>query len=177
MSLLRKCGLSRVLLFLFCFFRKLKQQLFSLLNKAKQKTEKQTNKQTQHSTEPQAEMFLGPRASQVQELKAEAAAHGAKEVPAEGLLARHSALRVFFGAFCQGLLGLDNFLQTNGFSVLNPLKVKLLAGEQNATKFCFADFCEAAGLHLKGIQFAHPFETCCFFNTKTKLETTIYKLQ
>ena len=38
--------------------------------------------------------------------------------------ARHPA--IFFGAFCQGMLGLNNFLPTNGFSVLEPLKVSHL---------------------------------------------------
>ena len=38
-----------------------------------------------------------------------------------------------FVAFCQGLLGLNNFLPTHGFSI-QPLKVKLLAGVQKATE-------------------------------------------
>ena len=37
------------------------------------------------------------------------------------------------GAFCQGILELENLLPSNGFSI-EPLKVKLLAGEQKATK-------------------------------------------
>ena len=39
----------------------------------------------------------------------------------------------YFGACCQGMLGLNNFLPTSGFST-KPLKVKLLAGEQKATQ-------------------------------------------
>ena len=38
-----------------------------------------------------------------------------------------------FGAFCQGMFGLENFLPTNGFSI-KPLEVKLLAGEQKLTE-------------------------------------------
>ena len=41
---------------------------------------------------------------------------------------------MYFGAFCQGLLGLENFLPTDGFST-KPLKVRLLAGEQKATEY------------------------------------------
>ena len=41
----------------------------------------------------------------------------------------------FFGAFCQGMLGLTNCLPTHGFSILNPPKVELLAAEQKATEF------------------------------------------
>ena len=40
---------------------------------------------------------------------------------------------VTFLAFCQKMLGLNNFLPTNEFSI-KPLKVKLLAGEQKATE-------------------------------------------
>ena len=43
-----------------------------------------------------------------------------------------------FEAFCQGLLGLENFLPTYGFST-KPLKVKLLAGEQKATEILSRD--------------------------------------
>ena len=39
-----------------------------------------------------------------------------------------------FGAFCQGMLGLNNFSPTNGVLRIKPLKVKLLAGEQKATE-------------------------------------------
>ena len=39
------------------------------------------------------------------------------------------------------MLGLNNFLPTNGFSI-KPLKVKLLAGEQKATEACL--FCIGA---------------------------------
>ena len=38
-----------------------------------------------------------------------------------------------FGAFCERLLGLNDVLAMNGFSI-KPLKVKLLAGEQKATE-------------------------------------------
>ena len=38
-----------------------------------------------------------------------------------------------FGACCQRMLGLNNFLLAKGFSI-KPLKVKLLAGEQKATE-------------------------------------------
>ena len=51
-----------------------------------------------------------------------------------GLVVEIQPLKHFFGAFCQGMLGLNSFLLTHGCSAIKPLKVKLLAGEQKATK-------------------------------------------
>ena len=58
----------------------------------------------------------------------------AREVGWRGIRWDRGTRLGFFGAFCQGMLGLDNFLPTNmGSFKINPLKDKLLAGEQKAT--------------------------------------------
>ena len=53
---------------------------------------------------------------------------------AKASIGRSKCRRQIFVAFCQGMLGQNNFLPANGFSI-KPLKVKLLAGEQKATEF------------------------------------------
>ena len=49
------------------------------------------------------------------------------------------------GEFCQEMLGLNNFLPTNGFSI-KPLKVELLAGEQKPTELVTGEHVLIIGL-------------------------------
>ena len=65
-----------------------------------------------------------------------AGCHRGIEEPGRGPDLRPTAGKAghVFGAFCQGMLGLQLFLSNEWVFRIKPLKVKLLAGEQEATE-------------------------------------------